>query len=935
MDANGTRYHLLLGQPDWARCTLDEAGRHTLGELWRVGSTDGEGGGLRWNTALGELTLSTLAFQFAAAPRDVAPDLADRRGAGRDDHGNWYWIADGGQELLVRSSGSERTTHFWSAQDDLACAPAANDGAFAPVAAPPAPAVLDLAGLAVTEDQYLVVGVLAPAGLLIFDLFEGGAPRQLIFPAGVPFVPFDIAPRPGGGVWVLDCKSRHYWAFDRRFDIEPCGQAPVTLQEGRLDDFQPIAAAPDERRERLPLIIPSGISLAVAAPLALREPISIEGLPDGSVLILDHDESIPFSLIHHLRFGQQVSPPLTTSDMVEHLKPGAANPRLLRGHDIAFVPLSPVAEGQRTLVGHLYVASAEGNQAFLFAVFESGGDLEVDALPVYLPMRLFGGKAIVRAGDLVYYDFADRWLPLVEQRRPRYVDQAVLYTPIAPGQPVLDGREPDCVWHRLFLDACLPPGATVIVRSRAANSLDALSQAFWREEPRLYHRQDGSELPYERGEDGYRTWELLFQQARGRYLQLELTLRGNGQTSPRLRALRAYYPRFSYLVHYLPAIYRENEASASFLDRFLANVEGFFTALEDRVAASQVLLDPRSAPRETLDWLVSWFGVALDAQWDEVRRRLFIRHAASFLQQRGTLNGLHMALQLAFDTCPDERLFTTALTQREALSGIRIVERYRTRQTPGAVLGDPTEATGLRTLSTQARWRPDDGAARLQQRYTDFINERGLADSLPPLFSLMPPENVAAWQQFVREALGFIPSADPVDLVRWRTFLARRYRTIDLLNDRYRLTGAARYLGFDAVQLSSALPPDGAPLLDWYQFQAVALSMQRNAHRFVVLLPMPRAAYIDAAGQSERLALARRVIELEKPAHTTFDVKFYWAMFRVGEARLGYDTVIELGSRSPQFMAPLVLGQGYLVEGYLASAHPAPAGRWYLAGDHR
>jgi phage tail-like protein len=360
-----------------------------------------------------------------------------------------------------------------------------------------------------------------------------------------------------------------------------------------------------------------------------------------------------------------------------------------------------------------------------------------------------------------------------------------------------------------------------------------------------------------------------------------------------------------------------------------------FTALEDRVAASQVLLDPRTAPEEALDWLVGWFGVALDAQWEEARRRLFIRHAASFLRQRGTLNGLHMALQLAFDACPDERLFTTPLAQREALSGIRIVERYRTRQTPGVVLGDPTEAAGLRLLSPAARWRPDDGAAQLQERYTRYVEAHGLTDSQPSVFAPVPPQEPTAWQQFTREVLGFIPSADFADLARWQAFLNRRYRTIDALNDRYHLTGTTRYTGFDVVSLPASLPPDGAALLDWYQFQSVALPMQRNAHRFVVLLPMPRTAYIDTAAQDERLALARRVIELEKPAHTTFDVRFYWAMFRVGEARLGYDTVVELGSRSPQFMSPLALGQGHLVEGYLALAHPAPEGRWYLAGDHR
>jgi hypothetical protein len=85
------------------------------------------------------------------------------------------------------------------------------------------------------------------------------------------------------------------------------------------------------------------------------------------------------------------------------------------------------------------------------------------------------------------------------------------------------------------------------------------------------------------------------------------------------------------------------------------------------------------------------------------------------------------------------------------------------------------------------------------------------------------------------------------------------------------------------------------------------------AHRFSVLVP-ERLAPAEAA-------MAERIIRLEQPAHTRFDVRRYFDFFRAGETRLGIDTVLGEESR---FVA-MVLDRNYLAEGYLAPAPPMDA----------
>jgi hypothetical protein len=229
------------------------------------------------------------------------------------------------------------------------------------------------------------------------------------------------------------------------------------------------------------------------------------------------------------------------------------------------------------------------------------------------------------------------------------------------------------------------------------------------------------------------------------------------------------------------------------------------------------------------------------------------------------------------------------------------------------------------------RWTPEQTGEELCRRYTVFLASRpGLAGGVQryPITQPAATDEGALWQRFSQETLGFVPSAGPADQERWQDFLARRYRTISGFNRQYGTTLAS----FTDVPLPATLPADDAPLRDWFQFESVVLPMRRTAHRFKVLLPTPRSVTADTGEYLRRLRLACRIVELEKPAHTVCSVNFYWAMFRVGEARVGYDTVVDLGSRAPEFTATLELGGGHIGENCIGSVLPQQQDR-YTPGE--
>lgn len=936
MNVNGSKFVHLLGKYDWGQCSVPFDGALTkLSKIWR----NFPGGGADvdiplWNASSGRLTLAETGETIKPTLGEARLLPHNRRGTACDCYGNLYVVGEDAASVVVVNSGEAKAYHFWP---DPRVQPPRTVSDFAdaqPVYSTP----LAYTALAITTANYLIVATHDGNArwLLRFDLVGGGAPvpHDISAYIGTPII--DLAADHCDGLWVLAADGI------RRLgpDFQPESDMPAVATSS---SFQPVDGS--ETRVVQPSAVPPIIALPLGAT-ALQMQITRLG-----------------ELIVHLRTAANVS-------QIHVLDRGGISLRHLPGcpdsvHAIAVGPA--VAEpGEKSDAGEaLYVTTNSGNQAFLYRLRRDDAGL-IDAIvpePAIIPLRRFGGRALQLRGKEIVYDSGSKdplWVPLLAQIKRRYALSNSLTSAI------YDCNEPQCLWDRIRLDANIPPGTDVRIEVRSHDEkevLEAMGDIGWQLQPPLYLNGDGGELPGKRAIAqlstdrlrGQGCWDMLLQQITGRFVQLRITLTGDGRHTPALRSLRIWYPRFSYAQQFLPALYREDPISGSFVERFLANMEGINSGTEERIATAQTQFDPRTARDEMLPWLASWFDVMLDPSWNEARSRLFLANAIEFFSWRGTIAGLKLALRLAFDAELLPADFLLGKSDCTCAGSIRIVEAFST-QSKGRKFGKAeTILTGPALRSLTGGWSPAEGAAGLLARLPEE-SEWTPDTSRFPLFA--PDEGAADWQGLALQVLGFVPwlgaqeraawqafqiaqagevkHADlPATVVptavsalwgqylslisrargKWQSFLQNRYRRIDALKKAHK----ANWASFAEIPLPDYLPSTEVAAQDWLLFEGQLYPRILGAHRFSVLIPLA-SVNANAAQLEEKIALAQRIIAIEKPAHTVFDVRFYWAMNRVGEARIGQDTQIGAGSRAPELIPPAIVGQAYLGSNFVSGA---------------
>jgi phage tail-like protein len=282
-------------------------------------------------------------------------------------------------------------------------------------------------------------------------------------------------------------------------------------------------------------------------------------------------------------------------------------------------------------------------------------------------------------------------------------------------QRLIDSGSAQTTWHRLLLEAALPPRCGVIVSLATSNKAtdfatgatvtwyahafgDVGSGAVSDDTPQAIWLPVPSEVPFAKPllsdppiKDRQGLFMALVQRTgtavrnlTGRYLAIRVALVGDGRSTPQVAALRVYASRFSYVRHYLPELYRENkfgpDADAigksthrDFFERFVNIFEAQMTRIEDRIANAYLLTRPESSPDGALDWLGGWIGVDPHG-YPQDRRRARLLAAPDLHRKRGTVSGIIEAIDVATD----------GLCSRGA---VLVLEAFRLRHIFATILG--------------------------------------------------------------------------------------------------------------------------------------------------------------------------------------------------------------------------------------------------------
>jgi phage tail-like protein len=248
---------------------------------------------------------------------------------------------------------------------------------------------------------------------------------------------------------------------------------------------------------------------------------------------------------------------------------------------------------------------------------------------------------------------------------------------------LIDSGIPRCRWHRVRIDADMPPGTSLSVAVATSETSDPPDQGNSTLDPVWKDFQPGKPHPTDWSSSPQGSLDFLIDQPAGRYLFLRLRLTGDKKSTPVVRRIRLDFPRATSL-DFLPPVYREQPEAEDFTERFLSLFDASIADLDRAIERAPALLDADGVPDELLPWLGSFLDVVFDTAWEPQRRRSILKAVPELYRRRGTVAGLKKAINLLFDVDAAIQELSTernwgGLSYNSRLGAVRLFGKSRAR----------------------------------------------------------------------------------------------------------------------------------------------------------------------------------------------------------------------------------------------------------------
>lgn len=728
--------------------------------------------------------------------------------------------------------------------------------------------------LCVGTDGVLYVAL--PGRVRMHDLRQRWADVDVSEPG---FGPWRMAAHPSGGVWVLERSSGR---------LARLSGLPLPATTPSAEDYAPHVFRPDPENCRAP-----ALHVVATGWAGVAQPLAMACHAQGGLLLLGWNSSGQTWVRHWDEATRRAGP----------MRP-------LRGalHAYAITWLDGTRFAVR-LPGRV--------DAPAFAWDQNGG--EIPALGDVLPLATDQREAsfVHRTDGVAHYpvrgDAAEPLLPLALPNLARAGSAANFRIEAEQLQAqLIDSGTPATVWHRVYMEAHIPPACGVLLWLAATNDpeppapdrLDAWHpHAFGRDVRALNSAAHAPHVPlaaWDRAPSelpahpGLATWSpepglrglfgVLIQNARsrvrqltGRYLWVRMDLHGDGRASPEVVALRAWASRFNYAEQYLPRIYRETlfgEEAQVPGERVDSIDEGYADALN-----LGGLADPALVERLSIGGVAVGEGARVEVE--RAGRSWLLRDGTSQRSWRLVLKGHAIGVYRPQATPAD--FLARSLANFEG-----VLTPLEDRVASAHLFTDPASAPAEH-LDWLAAWvglafdpaLPEDRRRAWLQSAPELAKWHGTRRGLALALDVATGGAVSGGEVVVLEDF------------RLRRLLATLLG-VDLSDENDPLLPGLQVSGNSVVGDTLVLgDQERSELMALYREEATSAAEDRNIASFYGRLAHRATVLVHREVEDVDLGLIRRIVALESPAHVDVRVVTASWPFMVGVASLvGVDTYL-------------------------------------------